>query len=72
MKSDKIRLTAENASMFSQVILVFGHALLRDGKLTTFLGSVFTKDLSRALRVSSKIRAGKITVGVNFALMVGP
>jgi len=33
-------------------------------------GSVFTKDLSRALRVSSKIHAG--TVGVNCALMVGP
>jgi acyl-CoA reductase-like NAD-dependent aldehyde dehydrogenase len=33
-------------------------------------GSVFTKDLARALRVSSKIRAG--TVCVNCALMVGP
>ena len=33
-------------------------------------GSVFTKDLGRALRVSGKIQAG--TVGVNCALMVGP
>lgn len=33
-------------------------------------GAVFTKDLARALRVSSKVRAG--TVCVNCALMVGP
>lgn len=33
-------------------------------------GSVFTRDLSRALRVSSAIEAG--TVGINCALMVGP
>ena len=38
--------------------------------LTSTSGAVFTKDLARALRVSSKVRAG--TVCVNCALMVGP
>ena len=38
--------------------------------LTSLAGAVFTKDITRALRVSSKIRAG--TVGVNCAMMVGP
>lgn len=38
--------------------------------LTGSSGAVFTKDLARALRISSKIRAG--TVCVNCALMVGP